>query len=163
MTTLGQYPAGMDKLLASRATVISAPIATVQALIADLHAWERWSPWQEIDPNMTQTYSGAETGVGQQMDWEGDKNAGSGRMTLVGDEPERVDIDIEFIKPFKAKNRSTFELAEIDGATHVTWNMTGKQGIFMKALFAVMRMEKSIGADFERGLAKLKSVAEAGN
>lgn len=145
----------------SRSITIAAPASEVFAHLQDLHRWEAWSPWQELDPNMTQTYSGADAGVGAVMEWEGDKNADAGRMTVVTADPELVEIDIAFIKPFKTTNRSHFALSETDNNTTVTWTMTGKQNLLMKVMFKVMKMEKSIGADFERGLSRLKTVVEA--
>lgn len=137
----------------------SATIAAPAAVIRDLHKWEAWSPWQELDPQMNQSYSGEAAGVGAIMEWEGNKKAGSGRMTVVSDAPNLVEIDIEFLKPFPAKNRSHFSLADAGpGQTTVTWTMTGEQSLFMKVMFKVMRMEQSIGKDFARGLSRLASV-----
>lgn len=49
--------------------LLMPPLDQVRALIGDLHTWESWSPWQELDPAMQQTYSGAERGVGAKMAW----------------------------------------------------------------------------------------------
>lgn len=151
----------MTNIIVSRSITIAAPAATVQPQIADLHLWEAWSPWQEIDPNMEQHYTAADRGVGAQMHWKGNKEAGEGSMTVVTAEPQLIEIDIAFIKPFKATNRSIFTLSEHDGSTKVNWSMTGEQGAFMRFLFKVMKMEQRIGADFERGLARLKATVEA--
>lgn len=59
----------MAHTLLTRSTVMDAPVDQVRALIEDLHAWESWSPWQELDPAMQQTYSGAERGIGAKMAW----------------------------------------------------------------------------------------------
>lgn len=59
----------MTNTLLTRSTVIDAPVEQVRALIEDLHAWEGWSPWQELDPAMQQTYPGAERGIGAKMAW----------------------------------------------------------------------------------------------
>lgn len=53
----------MTNTLLTRSTVIDAPVEQVRALIEDLHAW------QELDPAMQQTYSGAERGIGAKMAW----------------------------------------------------------------------------------------------
>lgn len=150
----------MTDFSVSRSITITAPATEVFAYLQDLHRWEVWSPWQELDVDMTQTYSGSDSGVGAVMEWEGDKNAGAGRMTVVTAEPELVEIDIAFIKPFKTTNRSHFTLSETDNNTTVTWTMTGKQNLLMKTMFKVMKIDKSIGADFERGLSRLKAVVE---
>lgn len=151
----------MTPFAITRSTTINAPAAEIQPLIADLHEWEHWSPWQEADPNMSQTYSGPSTGVGAHMRWSGNKKAGEGRMTVVTADPTLVEVDLQFIKPFAATNRSHFRLDEADGSTTVHWTMTGEQNLFMKVMFRLMNMEKQIGKDFDRGLAKLKARAEA--
>lgn len=33
-------------------TVTDAPAATILALLTDFHEWTRWSPWEDIDPDM---------------------------------------------------------------------------------------------------------------
>ncbi|WP_237232640.1 SRPBCC family protein [Rothia nasisuis] len=150
----------MLNTLLTRSTLIEAPLEVVQPLIADLHHWESWSPWQELDPAMRQAYSGAERGVGAKMAWAGNKKAGEGRMTVVTVQDDLVEIDIEFIKPWAAKNRSHFKLQPTEGGTAVAWSMSGEQNLMMKVMFKVFNMQKRIGADFERGLARLKAVAE---
>lgn len=150
----------MTNTFLTRSTVIDAPLERVRSLIENLHAWESWSPWQELDPAMQQTYSGAERGVGAKMAWAGNKKAGEGRMTVVTVEDNLVQVDIEFIKPWAAKNRSHFKLQPTEGGTAVAWSMSGEQNLMMKVMFKVFNMQKRIGADFERGLARLKSAAE---
>ncbi|WP_237198857.1 SRPBCC family protein [Rothia nasimurium] len=150
----------MTNTFLTRSIVIDAPVDQVRALIEDLHAWENWSPWQELDPAMQQAYSGAERGVGAKMAWAGNKKAGEGRMTVVTVEDNLVEVDIEFIKPWAAQNRSHFKLQPTEGGTAVAWSMSGEQNLIMKAMFKVFNMQKRIGADFERGLARLKVAAE---
>lgn len=150
----------MTNTLLTRSTVIDAPVDQVRALIEDLHAWESWSPWQELDPAMQQTYSGAERGIGAKMAWVGNKKAGEGRMTVVTVQDDLVEVDIEFIKPWAAKNRSHFKLQQVGEGTAVSWSMSGEQNLMMKVMFKVFNMQKRIGTDFERGLARLKAVAE---
>ncbi|MGH1978319.1 SRPBCC family protein [Rothia sp. L_38] len=150
----------MTNTFLTRSTVIDAPLERVRSLLEDLHAWENWSPWQEQDPAMQQTYSGAERGVGAKMAWAGNKKAGEGRMTVVTAEDNLVEVDIEFIKPWAAQNRSHFKLQPTEGGTAVAWSMSGEQNLMMKAMFKVFNMQKRIGADFECGLARLKAAAE---
>lgn len=146
-----------------RSATIHASIEQVRSTINNLHAWEQWSPWQQLDPEMAQTYTGPESGPGAQMHWVGNKKAGEGRMTVVHDTPTLVEVDIQFIKPFPAQNRSHFELVSVgehNEHTEVTWKMTGKQSAFMKVMFKVMKMERSIGNDFSRGLAALDAAVQ---
>ena len=48
----------------TRTTTIDAPAERVHALVDDFHEWPQWSPWEDLDPQMRRTYSGAEAGIG---------------------------------------------------------------------------------------------------
>ena len=47
-----------------------------------------------------------------------------------------------------------------DAGTEVTWHMTGEQTGLMGVVGRVVKMDKLIGPDFEKGLARLKAAAE---
>lgn len=143
-----------------RSATIPAPLEDVRGHIRDLRRWEAWSPWQQLDPQMQQTYSGPEAGVGAHMAWEGNKQAGAGSMTIVTDEPSLVEVDLEFAKPMRAKHRASFTLSSVDeNSTVVTWAMTGKQNLAGKVFFTVFGMDKKIAADFDKGLNALAEAA----
>lgn len=145
-----------------RATVINAPAERVFAQINDFHAWEQWSPWAKIDPQAKNVFSGAPSGVGQVFAWAGNSDVGEGRMTVEQSQPpERVGIKIEFLKPMQATNTAVFVLTPDAQGVKVTWTMTGKNDFIGKAFCLVVDMDKMVGKDFEKGLASLKTVAEA--
>ena len=68
-------------------------------------------------------------------------------------------MDLDFLKPFKASNVTTFDLTPSGDATEVTWTMTGKRNPVM-ALAGKLFFDKAIAADFDKGLASLKREAE---
>ena len=151
-----------DTFRVERAAMVAAPPAKVFAEVDDLHNWRNWSPWQEVDPNMTQTYTGPQSGAGASMAWSGNSKAGRGRMTVVESHPtDLVRIRLEFIKPFASTSESEFTFSPGGDQTVVTWVMTGQNNLMFKAMHMVMNMDKILGGDFERGLAKLKTVSEA--
>ena len=45
-----------------RRATIPAPPAEVFAQVQDLHKWQAWSPWENIDPELKRTYSGSPAG-----------------------------------------------------------------------------------------------------
>ena len=144
-----------------RSTTIAAPPEVVYAKIVDFHQWEEWSPWEHLDPNMKRTIDGPESGVGAKYQWSGNDKAGEGSMTIVEAQPnERVKIDLEFIKPFKASNVATFMLAPEGQGTKVVWSLDGRNNFMAKAFSVFMNMDKMVGGDFEKGLASLKNVSE---
>jgi uncharacterized protein YndB with AHSA1/START domain len=145
----------------SRSTTIAAPAATVFEQVNDFHKWDGWSPWAKLDPNMKQSHEGSPTGVGASYWWSGNDQVGEGRMTLTESRPsEMIRIKLEFLKPFAATNTAEFSFNPDGNRTTVTWSMFGTNNFMAKAFGLVMNMDKLVGADFEKGLAQLKTVAE---
>lgn len=146
----------------SRALAMHAPADVVYALLVDFHEWAGWSPWDKMDPTMERTYSGADRGVGAAYAWQGNDKVGVGAMTIKDARPSsRIVIDLNFEKPMKAHNVTTFSLLPHgEGTTLVTWSMEGDNGFVGKAFGVVMDMDKMVGSDFERGLDTLKSISE---
>jgi hypothetical protein len=145
-----------------RTSTIAAPAERVFAQLDDFRAWAAWSPWEKLDPNMKKTFSGPERGKGASYAWQGSGDVGKGKMTIVEHHPPtHVGCKLEFIEPFTSTARTDFSLsANADGSTLVTWSMDG-QNDFLGKLFGVfMDMDAMIGADYEKGLAQLKTVVE---
>lgn len=146
----------------ARSISINAPAEAVFAQLADFHLWNNWSPWDKMDPSMNRTYEGAASGEGAVYAWNGNKKVGSGRMEITeAVAPHRVSIQLDFITPFEAHNKTEFNVEASNGVTNVTWAMTGKNNFMSKIMNVVMNMDKLVGADFERGLTALKGIAEA--
>lgn len=150
-----------DTYTVERSTIADAPAERLYALLVDFHRWPTWSPWEEIDPAMRRTYSGADSGKGAVYAWSGNRKAGAGQMTITdATVPHRIDIDLQFEKPFKARNNTRFVLSPENGGTRVTWTMHGDKTFVTKVMGLFTSMDKLVGKDFEKGLARLKAVAE---
>ena len=145
----------------TRAATFNAPPEKVFEQVNDFHKWDTWSPWAKIDPAMKTTYSGASTGVGSSYSWIGNDEVGEGKMLITQSHPnDHIAIDLEFIKPFAAKNVTEFTFKPNGEKTDVTWSMTGKNNFMLKAFGLMMNMDKMVGGDFEKGLAQMKTVVE---
>ncbi len=143
-----------------RSISIAADSQTVYDLVEDFHRWPSWSPWEELDPEMERTYSGAESGVGARYGWSGNKKAGRGSMEITdATPPNQVRIALTFVKPFRSSNVTTFTLTPEGDSTQVTWSMTGPRPLLMRLFSLFFNMEKLVGNDFDKGLAKLRTVA----
>jgi len=150
-----------DTYHVERSTTISAPPAVVYAQIADFHKWESWSPWDKMDPQMKRTYEGTQGTVGATYAWVGNDKVGAGKMTVAAIDPnKRLEIKLQFIKPFEDTAKNGFSLESAGNGTKVTWFMDGAHNFLSKAMCLVMDMDKRIGSDFEKGLADMKKVAE---
>ncbi len=150
-----------DTYTVERSQTIDAPPARVYEQIADFHQWARWSPWEDVDPALERTYSGATSGTGAVYQWSGNRKAGQGRMEIVeANEPSQVRIDLVFEKPWKARNETVFTIRPHGSGSHVTWTMSGKKTLMTKVMGVFTSMEKLLGPDFEKGLDRLKATAE---
>jgi hypothetical protein len=145
-----------------RSTVMAAPPEAPFALVDDFHAWGQWSPYEKLDPQMKRTFEGPTSGVGSTYAWQGNDKAGEGRMTIVTSEKgSRVGIKLEFTRPFASTNAATFTFAKVPEGTKMTWAMDGENGFVAKAASMAMNMDELVGGDFEKGLASMKTLAEA--
>ena len=145
----------------SRQTTVAAPATAVFPHVNELAKWRGWSPWENFDPNLKRTYEGPAAGKGASYRWVGNPKVGEGRMTITESRPaDLVQIRLEFVKPFQATNVSEFAFTPAGKETLVVWSMTGRNNFMAKAFGLLMNMDKLVGSDFEKGLAKLKSVAE---
>ena len=111
---------------------------------------------------MKRTYGGPTNGKGANYAWEGSSKVGAGRMEIVDTaSPARVQIQLDFLKPFEAHNTAEFTLQPKGDLTHVTWAMYGPSPFISKVMGLFFSMDAVIGKDFEAGLANLKSAAES--
>jgi hypothetical protein len=146
----------------SRSTTIAAPAPVVFAQVNDFHKWSAWSPWEKIDPAMKRTYEGPPAGVGASYAWVGSREVGEGRMTIVESRPsDLIQVKLEFVKPFAGTSVAEFSFKPDGERTLVTWSMTGDKNFIAKAIHLVMSMDRMIGDQFDKGLAAMKTVAEA--
>jgi hypothetical protein len=144
-----------------RSAIIKAPPDKIYPHINDFHNWGSWSPWEKLDPALKRTYSGAASGQGAVYEWEGNKQVGKGRMEITQATPSsKIEIKLDFLKPFEAHNTAEFSLEPQGDATNITWAMHGRQPFLLKVMSLFFSMDKMVGKDFEAGLATLKTIAE---
>ncbi|HET8532372.1 MAG TPA: SRPBCC family protein [Methylomirabilota bacterium] len=146
----------------SRTTTIAAPAPVVFAQVNDFHNWTAWSPWAKLDPSMKQTYEGAPAGTGAIYTWVGNREVGEGRMTVVESRPsDLIRVKLDFVKPLAGTSVAEFTFRPEGDRTAVTWTMTGEKNFVAKAIHLVLSMDRMIGDQFEKGLAAMKTMAEA--
>jgi hypothetical protein len=144
-----------------RAISIKAPAEKIFALINDFHQWGTWSPYENKDPAMKRTYSGANSGKGAVYAWDGNKNVGSGRMEILDTSVlSKIVIKLDFFKPFEGHNTAEFTMLPQGDATNLTWVMHGPAPFMSRLMQVFMNIDKMIGKDFEVGLANLKKITE---
>ncbi len=145
-----------------RSATISAPASDVFAQVNDFHHWEAWSPWAKLDPAAKNTFEGPSAGPGAIFKWSGNDEVGEGMMTLLDSKPdELIRIKLDFVRPFEDTCTVEFTFQPQTDKTLVTWSMSGRNNFIGKFFCLFMDMDKMVGGDFEKGLASMKSVAEA--
>jgi len=150
-----------DTLSVERVIGIRAPPQTIFPLINDFHRWRSWSPYEDRDPALKRSYSGAESGKGAVYAWEGNRNVGSGRMEIPrSSEPAAIVIKLDFFKPFEGHNIAEFTMLPQGDSTRLTWMMHGPAPLMSRVMQVFMDMDRMIGRDFEAGLANLKALSE---
>jgi carbon monoxide dehydrogenase subunit G len=150
-----------DTFAIERSTRVNAPPDKILPLIASPRAMNTWMPFLEPDPNAKLDYSGPESGVGAANTWAGNRQVGEGRMEVVDVQASsKVTMKLEMVKPMKASNTVVFSLQPNGSGTNVTWNMSGKQPLLAKVMTLFIDCDKMVGSQFEKGLGKLKSIAE---
>lgn len=150
-----------DDYRLTRQIAIAAPAARIFPHVNDLRQWDGWSPWAKLDPNAKISFAGPQAGEGASFRWDGNDKVGAGTMTITESKPnQRIATRTDFTRPFEGSSNADFVFSENGGQTNVIWTMAGKQSFIGKAICLVMSMEKTVGPDFERGLAQLKAVSE---
>lgn len=150
-----------DSFRLSRSTTIAAPPDKVFALINDLRQFNTWNPFAKKETAVVLTYDSVAAGVGGAYHWKGDKT-GEGRMQIVESVPgQRVSAKLDFVKPMEAHNAIDFTIQpQGDKGSTVTWAMHGPMPYLSRLMTVFFDMDKTVGKDFDAGLADLKALAE---
>lgn len=143
-----------------RSITIERPPAEVFATLNSFRRFNEWSPWFAADPQAKYTYEGPAEGVGAGMRWSGNQAVGSGSQRITESRaPERVVVALDFDgHPSVATYTLTAEGA---GATRVTWAFDTEHGYNPISRWFGLLFDRMLGADYERGLAQLKTLSEA--
>lgn len=141
-----------------RSIAIQRPPSLVYGLVNGYARFDEWSPWADLDPTMEARVSGPRSGVGAKYEWRGNDAVGTGVQTIRESVPyERVATDLVFGDgPAKA----AFLLASESGGTRVTWTLDMEFGGNPLRRWFGLLLDRMVGADYDKGLAKLKAVAE---
>jgi uncharacterized protein YndB with AHSA1/START domain len=146
----------------SRTQLIQASAEKLFPYINNPRFIQLWNPFMDGDPNVKVSYSGPAEGVHAQWAWEG-KKAGAGQATIVQSELNKhVSLRLDFKKPFHVTNHGEYVLVLNGPSTEVTWTIN-ETALIPRVLSRFMNLERMIGTIFEKGLGKLKVLAEAPN
>lgn len=142
--------------------VITKPATEVMGKISDMNHYSHWNPWQQSDPTSKSTITGTPGSAGHKYAWVG-KKTGVGSLTLNSIDDKHIHLDLEFLKPWKAKAKDNwlFEKWGDGSETKVTWQNSGELPWPMARLMGPM-IAKNLNHQFGVGLNNLKKMCEEG-
>ena len=143
-----------------RSVTINRPASLVYATVNSFVLFPKWSPWQDLDPNMRQTTEGPRDGVGAKLVWKGNDKVGSGTQVITASTPDQsMASDLDFGDMGSAKSLVTLTP---DGAmTRATWAVDMDMGANPIGHYIGLTMDSMMGKDFASGLGKLKVLVES--
>jgi uncharacterized protein YndB with AHSA1/START domain len=141
-----------------RSSEISAPASVVFAQLDDLHRWNDWFPWTQIDKHVTEhVHSGAPKGVGASYEWQSDNKSGRNRLTILESQPpNRVLARLEFTQGRSREFRLLILLTAVADGTKVRIVMSGPD-TYASKFFG--RYKEYMVKDLERGLQNLAKLS----
>lgn len=150
-----------DTAHVERGTVVQAKPATAYAVLNGFQQFRKWSPWDGLDPNTQYTTSGPIWGVGAGQAWRGDDRVGAGSQEIIATEADQsVTIKLIF-EGFDSENTARYLIAPEGEGSRITWSYDSVfNGNLLGRYFGLM-MDKMLGADYEKGLAQLKTLLES--
>lgn len=140
-----------------RSIDIAAPPANVFAVLNNLHVFNKWSPWADIDPETQYQFSGPWTGTGATMQWHSSNpKVGDGSETITASEPDRhIGLQMRFGAGRVAG--SSFDLSPVADGTQVTWSFDVDFGWNLPARYTGLWFDRLIGSAYEAGLRNLQT------
>lgn len=131
-------------------------------LVNTLTNWEKWSPWGEKDPSMKVKYNNIPSGVGSSYSWVGDKS-GSGKLEILESESGKHIKTKLLFEGFDAPSFGSWNFVPQGKGTKLSWGMSMDNSLpfMIRGMMWLTGQKKKMTADFDKGLANIKKLAEA--
>lgn len=142
-----------------RSISINKPTILVKSKLGDFKYFhDEWSPYTEKDPAMKTTYKGTPGEVGHLYSWQANKEVGNGEMEIVANTGDSLIQRLTF--EGMGDSKGYFITKDQDTSTSVTWGILFEVGFFGRPIMLFMNIDKMVGAEYEKGLTKLKNKLE---
>jgi len=142
-----------------RSIVIQRPATHVFEVLSGFSRFNAWSPWAERDPKTVYRFQGPASGVGARMSWESTHpDVGAGTQEILAAIPSsNIKLRLQF---GQTKAESSYDIQDAPGGVQVTWTMVSHFGWDLAGRYFGLFFDRLVGADFERGLGRLKALVE---
>ncbi len=148
-----------DTFRIERSALIHAPKEKLIGILTNLRRGVEWSPFEK-GLEMKKTFSGPETGPGSALEWDGGRQVGAGKLTIVDVAPSKITLSLDMVRPMKASNIVEYTFEPQSDGTRMTWGIHGPMTMMSKVMGLFMNMDKMCGDQFEKGFTDLKIIAE---
>ena len=107
-----------------RSAMLSASPAALFDNVNNHRKFAVWNPFLKLDPNVKNTYSGPDSGVGAVCSWDGNRDVGAGSCTIIESKPgELVRCRMDWKRPMEGTATVDFAFRPQGNQTTVTWAM----------------------------------------
>jgi uncharacterized protein YndB with AHSA1/START domain len=145
----------------ARSLAVQATPELVYGQLEDLRQFPHWSPWDGRDPNLQRTFEGPPRGPGARMHWQGNRQMGTGTLTITqATPPSALRYLMMLERPWQATIENDFRIVPAPAGSTVTWTVSGELGFWAKLFRLFDHPDERVGNDLETGLAKLKRAVE---
>ena len=146
-----------------RSIVIGAERSTIYQLTCNLKKWDLWTPWtRDIDTTAIFELSGNDCEPGTIWRWDGEM-FGEGEILITEVvQGELFTYDLMFDKG-KVVSKGSMKYTQENDSVRVVWTDEGDLGWNPVTRYMGLFMAKAMRSDFDKGLARLKEVAEERN
>ncbi len=141
---------------------INAPIEVVWENVNSLSDMDKWSPWNDYDPNMKKEFSGTDGEIGAKQSWDSDVDeVGKGSQTIAKlDAPNLIETDLVFYSPYESEAKAYVKLKEKGNVTTATWGFDSEMPYPFNVMQLFTDMEEMMDKEWNNGLTKLKKLSE---
>jgi Polyketide cyclase / dehydrase and lipid transport len=121
--------------------------------------WEQWTIWsKDINPSFEFKYEGAKSGTGATQCWRANKQFGKTKICST-QRPEKIAFMFQFGHG-QQMMKGCLTMLPRGGETEVRWAAYGDAGNNPTRKIMAQMMTPYMKKDFERGLARLKTIME---
>jgi hypothetical protein len=140
---------------------ISKPKQVVFDYVRILDNQKNYSEWVMADPNSDIKIEGTDGTVGATQTWNSkDDNVGEGSQTITALTPDRMDVDLNFIRPFEGHSKAADIFESIsETETKVTMEFYS-ESVYPMNLPSYLFGKKMIAETSAKNLKNLKEILE---
>ncbi len=141
---------------AERSVVLPVAPSAVYAFADSPEGWKQWTPW----PDSGVVREGPDRGAGARLSWN-DAELGDGSFEIVDVVPDSLVRYRVVVQKGTMFTNGTLHLTPEEGGTRVTWREEGDFGANPLMGYWARFMEHAQGAELEKALARLGTLAES--